>query len=145
MPPARPITARPKPISSIPGVSAIIWWKSSLMPTDQPKYHATRVNSYGRFATTATATAIRPQRSASSGVVQAGAGRSLRPQETHASRVRRWYAMAVAAHSTPPMNRTIRFTRCQYRMSPTPLCAPGTPVNVKTTIAGESATTAISV
>jgi hypothetical protein len=53
--------------------------------------------------------------------------------------------MAVAAQRTPPMNRMIRFTRCQYRMSPTPPCAPGTPVNAKTRIAGDNATTAISV
>ena len=39
----------------------------------------------------------------------------------------------------------IRFTRCQYRMSPIPAWSPGTPVNAKATIAGESATTAISV
>jgi len=29
----------------MPGVSAIIWWNSSVMPTGQPKYQATRVNS----------------------------------------------------------------------------------------------------
>jgi len=71
-------------------VSAIIWWKSAVMPSGQPKYQAIRVASYGRFATTETATAIRPQRSADSGVVQPGACRSLRPQETQASRLRRW-------------------------------------------------------
>ena len=84
-----PSTAMPSPSSSIPGVSAIIRWKSSLIPTGQPKYQATRVNSYGTFATTATATAMRPQRRACSGVVQAGVGRSLRPQETQALRLRR--------------------------------------------------------
>ncbi|GAA0622692.1 hypothetical protein GCM10009534_67680 [Kribbella sandramycini] len=89
-PPPIPIAASPRPIASMPGVSAIIWWNSRLIPTGQPKYQAIRVASYGRFATTDTATAPRPQRSADSGVVQGGGVRSLRPQETQAARVRRW-------------------------------------------------------
>ncbi|MGW6280093.1 hypothetical protein [Kribbella sp. NPDC055071] len=143
--PAVAISANPRPISSMPGVSAIIWWNSRLIPSGQPKNQATRVISYGTFASTATSTAMRPHRTAASGVVHAGAGRSLRPQETQALRLRRWYAIAVAAQSTPPTNRMIRLIRCQYRMSPTPPCAPGTPVKANTRIAGESATIAISV
>jgi len=128
----------------MPGVSAIIWWKSSLIPTGQPKYQATRVNSYGRFATTAMPTAHLPHRSAAVALCHAGS-EAPRPHDTQTFRLRRWYAIAVAAHRTPPMNRMTKFTRCQYRMSPMPPCAPGTPVNAKTTIAGERATTAISV
>ena len=73
----------------MPGVSAIIWWNSSVMPTGRPKYQATRVNSYGRFATTATATAHLPHRSAASGRIQAGSW-DPRPHETQALRLRRW-------------------------------------------------------
>jgi len=74
----------------MPGVSAIIWWKSSVMPSGQPKYQAIRVASYGRFATTATATAHRPQRAADSAVCHRLTGRSLRPHLVQDCRDLRW-------------------------------------------------------
>ncbi|GAA1605252.1 hypothetical protein GCM10009789_69000 [Kribbella sancticallisti] len=80
-----PIAAIARPISSMPGVSTIIWWNSSVMPSGQPKYQAIRVNSYGMFETAAIRTAQRPQRSAPAGVIQALTGLSPRPQLMQAS------------------------------------------------------------